>query len=135
MFQLGPSAQTGLQKNELSFDVSDPGSISLSFMTKQPGPTLELCPATLSFRYADSFTSAHGLEAYERLLHDAMIGDHTLFNGTQGVERLWEISAPLLEHPPAPASYRRGSWGPRQIDELIAPHHWHLPDDTEVSRR
>ena len=40
------------------------------------------------------------LEAYERLIRDAMAGDHTLFTTADGIERLWEISAPLLENPP-----------------------------------
>ena len=129
MFKLAPDARRALPENELAFDLSDPGSISLSFMTKEPGPALDLAPATLSFRYTDSFTTARGLGAYERLLHDAMTGDHTLVNGTQGAERLWEIATPLLEHPPPLARYARGTWGPDGIDELIAPHRWHLPDD------
>ena len=37
------------------------------------------------------------LEAYERLIHDAMSGDHTLFTTAEGIERLWELSMPLLE--------------------------------------
>ena len=32
------------------------------------------------------------LEAYERLIHDAMRGDHTLFTTAEGIERLWEVS-------------------------------------------
>ena len=39
------------------------------------------------------------LEAYERLIHDAMRGDHTLFTTADGIERLWEVSQPLLEQP------------------------------------
>ena len=40
------------------------------------------------------------LEAYERLILDAMRGDHTLFTTAEGIERLWEVSTPLLENPP-----------------------------------
>ena len=43
------------------------------------------------------------LEAYERLILDAMRGDRTLFTTAEGIERLWEVSTPLLESPP-PAS-------------------------------
>lgn len=40
------------------------------------------------------------LEAYERLILDAMRGDHTLFNTAEGIERLWQVSTQLLESPP-----------------------------------
>ena len=67
------------------------------------------------------------LEAYERLLHDAMVGDHTLFNTAEGIERLWEVSTPLLEDPPPVQPYDKGSWGPPAINHLIAPRTWRLP--------
>ena len=57
-----------------------------------------------------------------------MLGDPTLFNDAAGIERLWEVSAPLLEASPAPVSYAQGSWGPEAAGELVAPHCWHLPD-------
>ncbi len=56
-----------------------------------------------------------------------MVGDHTLFNTAEGIERLWEISQPLLEHPPQVLPYWSGSWGPATVDELIAPREWRLP--------
>ncbi len=67
------------------------------------------------------------LEAYERLIRDAMSGDHTLFTTADGIERLWEVSAPLLEDPPEVLLYAPGSWGPGPIRELIAPNQWRLP--------
>lgn len=98
------------------------------FSAKKPGPQLALEPASLSFRYADSFNAANGLEAYERLVHDVMLGDSTLFNDAAGIERLWEVAAPLLSSPPAPLPYGQGSWGPERAGDLVAPHRWHLPD-------
>lgn len=92
------------------------------------GADTRLDDASLNFHYAGSFTAAHGLLGYERLLHDAMTGDHTLFTQAGGKERLWEISAPLLAHPPRPLPYRQGSWGPPGTDRLIAPASWHLPE-------
>ena len=56
-----------------------------------------------------------------------MLGDHTLFTSAEGIERLWEVSTPLLERPPNASRYARGSWGPEAIDQLVAPHRWHLP--------
>jgi glucose-6-phosphate 1-dehydrogenase len=69
-----------------------------------------------------------GLEAYQRLIYDAMMGDHTLFTTAGGIERLWEISQPLLDNPPPVQPYAPGSWGPDAVNKLIAPHHWHLPE-------
>jgi glucose-6-phosphate 1-dehydrogenase len=88
---------------------------------------MDLGAATLTFRYGDSFDVANELEGYERLLHDTMLDDHTLFTSADGIERLWEISTPLLQRPPSPLTYARGSWGPDAVDQLVAPHRWHLP--------
>ena len=46
---------------------------------------------------------------------------------SEGIERLWEISEPLLENPPPVEPYARGSYGPESIKRLVAPYHWHLP--------
>jgi glucose-6-phosphate 1-dehydrogenase len=56
-----------------------------------------------------------------------MMGDHTLFNTAEGIERLWELSTPLLDHPPPVQPYANGSWGPDSIRDLIAPQSWRLP--------
>ena len=63
----------------------------------------------------------------ERLILDAMRGDHTLFTTAEGIERLWEISIPLLESPPPVRLYPPGAWGPKSIHQLVAPHAWRLP--------
>jgi glucose-6-phosphate 1-dehydrogenase len=120
--------------NELTFELSDPGVIWIDFLAKEPGTTTAVGPASLTFRYGESFDVAKDLEAYERLLHDAMLGDHTLFTRADGIERLWEISAPLLELPPRPAPYPRASWGPAAVEQLVAPHRWHLPYPTRQQR-
>jgi glucose-6-phosphate 1-dehydrogenase len=124
MFQ----SSNGFGPNELVFELGDPGRISTSFLAKVPGPTMQLGPARSTFDYNDSFTSAHQLEAYERLIHDALIGDRTLFTRADGIERLWEVSAPLLAAPPSVHPYLPGSWGPAAADRLIEPHRWHLPE-------
>ncbi|WP_410585949.1 glucose-6-phosphate dehydrogenase [Amycolatopsis sp. lyj-23] len=58
-------------------------------------------------------------EPYARLLLEAMRGDRTWFTGADEVERLWEVSAPLLETPPETQRYPRGSWGPPAADRLL----------------
>jgi glucose-6-phosphate 1-dehydrogenase len=81
----------------------------------------------MEFRYGDGPDSGV-LEAYERLIHDALVGDRTLFTRADGVERLWEIVAPVLDDPRPALTYPAGSWGPATaIADLIAPRRWHLP--------
>jgi glucose-6-phosphate 1-dehydrogenase len=119
----------GFGPNELVFELGDPGGISASFLAKVPGPTMRLAPARFALDYDESFASAHSLEAYERLIHDALLGDRTLFTRADGIERLWEVSAGILDDPPPVHFYAPGSWGPAAaIRELIAPGSWHLPN-------
>jgi glucose-6-phosphate 1-dehydrogenase len=116
--------------DHLTFELGDPGSISASFLAKVPGPTIELGEAHMRFSYADTFGGVEqALDAYERLIHDVMVGDRTLFTSSDAIERLWEISEPVLERPPPTQPYEPGSWGPAAIDDLIAPRRWHLPSD------
>ena len=113
--------------NEIVIDFADPGSINVDFMAKMPGPEMTLGASTMSFRYQDSFAQANALEGYERLILLAMLGDQSLFTRADGIERVWEISAPLLDIAAAGASRTsRGTWGPASVDKLIAPYHWHL---------
>jgi glucose-6-phosphate 1-dehydrogenase len=114
--------------NELVVDFSDPGSIVTAFLVKRPGADMRLDRAEMSFSYAASFQSAMGLEGYERLILDAMLGDQSLFTRSDGIERLWEIATPLLADPPRVEKYAPGSWGPKSIQQLVAPHRWHLPE-------
>jgi len=67
------------------------------------------------------------LEAYERLILDAMRGDRTLFTSADGIEALWAKATPLLEAPPPVRLYTAGSWGPNVMHQLIAPNAWRLP--------
>ena len=114
--------------DHLTFELGDPGSISTRFLAKVPGPTLQLGEADMSFSYNTAFGGPEqALEAYERLLHDVMTGERTLFTPSEGIERLWEVSEPVLEQPPPLESYAPGSWGPPSMETLIAPRHWHLP--------
>ncbi len=113
--------------DHLTFDLADSSKLSLSFYGKRPGPGMKLEKLSLQFALHETGQDADVLEAYERLIHDAMIGDHTLFNTAEGIERLWEVSTPLLENPPPVQPYAQGSWGPPSINELIAPRTWRLP--------
>jgi len=113
--------------DHLTFDLADASKISLSFYGKRPGPGIRLDKLSLQFAMHDTGLIGEVLEAYERLILDAMRGDHTLFTTAQGIERLWEVSRPLLENPPPVRLYEPGSWGPKSIHQLVAPHAWRLP--------
>jgi len=116
--------------DHLTFELGDPGTISASFLAKVPGPEIRLGEAHMTFSYATTFGgSGQALEPYERLIHDVLIGDRTLFTTSEAIERLWEISQPVLEALPPVQTYQPDSWGPESIDPLIAPRHWHLPSD------
>jgi glucose-6-phosphate 1-dehydrogenase len=113
--------------DHLTFDLDESSRLSLSFYGKRPGPFMNLEKVSMQFSLHEVHREADTLEAYERLIRDAMLGDHTLFTTAAGIERLWEVSEPLLQNPPAVIPYARDSWGPGQIRDLIAPHRWRLP--------
>ena len=121
--QLGP--------DHLTFDLADESKMSLSFYGKRPGPGFRLDKLSMQFSVDEVDSAGEVLEAYERLILDATNGDRTLFTTARGVERLWEVSSPLLENPPPVRPYPIGSWGPNQIHQLIAPHAWRLPFERE----
>ena len=68
---------------------------------------------SMQFSIAEAGYADTVLEAYERLISDAMSGDATLFTTAEGIERLWEVSMPLLS-PPDVLPYAQGSWGPER---------------------
>ena len=113
--------------DHLTFDLADASKMSLSFYGKRPGPGMRLDKLSLQFAMHDTGLIGDVLEAYERLILDAMRGDRTLFTTAEGIERLWEVSTPLLDAPPPVRFYAPGSWGPNAIHQLIAPRAWRLP--------
>ena len=113
--------------DHLTFDLADASKVSLSFYGKRPGPGMRLDKQSLQFAMHETGLIGDVLEAYERLILDAMRGDHTLFTTAEGIERLWEVSAPLLAAPSPVRMYAPGSWGPNAIHQLVAPHAWRLP--------
>ncbi|RCK68454.1 glucose-6-phosphate dehydrogenase [Desertihabitans brevis] len=113
--------------DHLTFDLADSARMSLSFYGKRPGPGLKLDKLSMQFAMHEVSDSRHVLEAYERLIYDAMRGDRTLFTTAEGIERLWDLSQPLLDDPPPVRPYAPGTWGPNAIHQLIAPHGWRLP--------
>ena len=113
--------------DHLTFDLADASKMSLLFYRKRPGRGMRLDKLSLQFAMHDTGLIGDVLEAYERLILDAMRGDRTLFTTAEGIERLWGVSTPLLEAPPPVRLYPPNSWGPKSIHQLVAPHAWRLP--------
>jgi glucose-6-phosphate 1-dehydrogenase len=113
--------------DHLTFDLADQSKMSLSFYGKRPGPGMRLDKLSMQFAMHETGWAGAVLEAYERLIYDAARGDRTLFTTAEGIERLWELSTPLLDNPPVVRPYSEGSWGPNRVHQLIAPRGWRLP--------
>src|SRR3954454_21976157 len=123
-------AGSGVGQNgpdHLTFDLADRAKMSLSFYGKRPGPGMRLDKLSMQFAMREISWAGSALEAYERLIRDAMRGDHTLFTTSEGIERLWELSMPLLDNPPAVRPYPQESWDPNTMHQLIATRAWRLP--------
>ncbi len=113
--------------DHLTFDLADSSKMSLSFYGKRPGPGMRLDKLSLQIAMQETDHVVNVLEAYERLILDAMRGDRTLFTTAEGIERLWEVSAPQLAAPPPVRPYAPGSCGPNAMHQLVAPYAWRLP--------
>jgi glucose-6-phosphate 1-dehydrogenase len=127
MFPLA-DGQNEKRPSELLFELADNPTVAIELQAKVPGPTLSLGRVALQLDIEKAFGGPHGLEAYERLLHDVMTEDRLLFTRSEQIERLWEVCSPVLADPPEPEPYPRGSWGPQSAISLPGPPGWRLPD-------
>jgi glucose-6-phosphate 1-dehydrogenase len=80
----------------------------------------------LSMEFADE--GGEGPTPYEVLLLAALHGDSARFKRQDAVEECWRVLEPLVDAPPPPHPYAKGSWGPAAGDDLVAGHgRWHGP--------
>jgi len=112
-----------LMPNQLVLHIQPEEGISLQFAAKVPGPIMSLGAVDMNFEYADYFGSQPST-GYERLLHDCMIGDATLFQRADMVEAGWCVVSPMLDvwkalPPRSFPNYAAGTWGPKESDELL----------------
>jgi len=125
-----PSPQGLFQKdetcrkcNQLIIRIQPDEGILLKFGMKQPGPGFNVKIVNLDFHYSD-LSDIHLPSAYERLLHDAMTGDTTLYARADAVEAAWKFLAPVQafwKNDPEQKihGYPAGTWGPENADDLI----------------
>jgi len=111
--------------NYLRFRISPDVVIAMSTQVLESDH--EMTGQTVELRAADD-CNAGGMEAYERLLHDAMIGDATLFSREDAVEQAWRIVEPVLRSPTPVIEYEPGTWGPKEAGKVLQPGTmWHDP--------
>lgn len=111
-----------LRPNVLTLGIQPREAISLSFGVKQPGGTLVMTPAELSFDYHERFGDSTA-PAYERLLLDALRGDPTLFLRSDEIEASWryadEVRSAWADGDVPLREYEAGTWGPSEANELF----------------
>jgi glucose-6-phosphate 1-dehydrogenase len=113
-----------LAENFLVIGIQPNECIRLEFNAKIPGPSIAIGGVSMTFRYEDYFEAAPST-GYETLIYDCMVGDAILYPRADGIEAGWRVVQPLLDAwRDAPeerlASYRAGSDGPKEADELLA---------------
>jgi glucose-6-phosphate 1-dehydrogenase len=115
--------------NYLRFRLSPSSAIALAARVKLAGKDF-----VGEQRELYLFEDQPGEEApYERLLGDAMIGDGALFTREGAVEAAWAVVDPVLRTHHRARPYKRGSWGPKEADTIIAAGSWHNPGPNEAS--
>ena len=94
----------------------------MKFGVKIPGQGFKVTDANLDFYYTD-MEESDVMEAYERLLLDAMQGDATLYARADEVEAAWAFVDPIINHWKKKSAkvhgYPVGTWGPKYADDLI----------------
>ena len=110
--------------NHVLFRLGPDVSINLGARTKVPGDEMQGEDVELVAHHQPG----EGMEAYERLLTDAMVGDSELFSRQDIVEASWRVVDPILDDATPVHPYEPGTWGPAEADALIAGDGgWHDP--------
>ena len=104
--------------NHLRFRLGRNDGVMLHLQTKVPGDDLTTRPVDLEVSFDEVFGERQ--EAYQRLLEDAIEGDHRRFGRSDGVEEQWRIVQQVLDDPPAVELYHKGTWGPSHAEALAA---------------
>jgi glucose-6-phosphate 1-dehydrogenase len=106
--------------NYVRFRLSPQVVIAIGARAKKPGDHMAGSPIELSVVDGPEQGTGTRMEAYERLIGDAMAGDATLFARQDVVEASWAIVEPVLRSRQPLIEYEPGSWGPPEADRLVA---------------
>jgi len=113
------------QANYYRFRLSPQVQIAVGARVKKPGEGMQGEPTELSFVHQ---ADCDEMDAYERLLGDAMAGDATLFARQDAVEAAWAVIDPVLGGLTPALEYAPGTWGPAEANRLTANvGGWHDP--------
>ena len=112
-----PVARGNAEKNYFRFRLGPDVSLAMGIRVKKPGPRMTPMPTELA---AVDHAPGDEVEAYERLLTDAIRGDCFLFIREDGVEESWRVVEQLLGSVTQVHLYEPGSWGPTEADALAA---------------
>jgi glucose-6-phosphate 1-dehydrogenase len=107
-----------LKPNHVRFRISP--DIAIAFGVNVLGPAAETDSLPTEI-VASRHPGADEMDAYERVLGDAIAGDTTLFAREDSVEEAWRIVDPILKHPPRLLEYEQASWGPSDVDRIVSP--------------
>ena len=113
------------RSNYFRFRISPDVTTALSMMVKSPcdemlGESMEMI--------AHQHTEPDEMDAYERLLTDAIEGDATLFAREDYIEEAWRIVDPVLKAHTPVYEYAPGTWGPEEVQQrIVPPDGWHNP--------
>ncbi|MFO0676122.1 MAG: glucose-6-phosphate dehydrogenase [Polyangiaceae bacterium] len=105
--------------NTLRFRLNPNVQIALGTRVKVPGERMVGSMVDLSLVERPEQGHEGRMDAYERLLGDAMLGDATLFARQDVVEAAWAIVDPVLHGPSPMYEYEPGAWGPKEADALV----------------
>jgi len=111
-----------LHSNYLRFRISPDVSIAMGMTVMGPGEQLIGEPVEM---IASKQSDAAEMDAYERVLGDAMAGDATLFAREDYVEEAWRIVDPLLKKSTPVYPYEPKSWGPNEVERVTPLGGWH----------
>jgi glucose-6-phosphate 1-dehydrogenase len=115
-----------LTRNHLRFRISPEMTIAVG--TTVMGPDADM-KGELIEMVASQHPCPEEMEAYERVLGDAMAGDATIFAREDYVEEAWRIVDPILKADLPVHEYDKGAWGPSQVEPRVCPPGgWHNPD-------
>jgi len=106
--------------NYVRLRVSPAVQIAIGARTKTPGERMRGEQVELLVTEGAEQGQAGRMEAYERLLGDAIAGDATLFARQDVVEAAWAIVDPVIHGPSPMYEYEPGTWGPKEADALVA---------------
>jgi glucose-6-phosphate 1-dehydrogenase len=117
--------ESALWQNHLRFRISPEMTIAVSTTVMAPGDVLKGEKVEM---VASRHPAPDAMDAYERVLGDAMAGDATLFARQDYVEEAWRIVDPVLKAATPIYEYEKGSWGPPEVDRSMVPAGgWHNP--------